>query len=264
MEIEFVNGKRGGGIGGGGGEVYATLAAYLDQQVSKAVIGQTATTDAIAGGHAVGKEHQLVRDDIKRADAKLLAASLNRCLVRPMIDLNKGPQKLYPRICIGLREQVNIDVMSKALAALVPVGLKVQMSEVRDKLGFGDPDKGAELLAMAGTPTPTDPTALARHSRGHGCAIHAGGHSGADAIDEFVDAALGDREPLVEGAAAGIEQLLEGATTIEEARDRLAEAVENMDVEHLTETLARAGFSAGVAGQLGIDLNNDDERKDHG
>lgn len=253
MDIAFVDGKPGGGASGGG-DVFKSLAEYLDQQISKGVLGQTATTDAIAGGHAVGKEHQLVRDDIKRADAKLLAASLNRYLVRPMIDLNRGPQKLYPRICIGQREQVDITIMSAALDKLVPLGLEVQMSEVRDKLGFADPDKGAQLL---GAKASTD-TALATASQQiGGCAIHTGVTHGADSVDAFIAEALADWQPLVEGAESGIAALLDGARSIEEARDRLANAIADMDVDELTEKLAHAGFAANIAGQLGITLTDD-------
>ncbi|MBI1262963.1 MAG: DUF935 family protein [Rhizobiales bacterium] len=262
MDIDFIDGKRGGGVGGGGGEVYETLAAYLDQQVSKGVLGQTATTDAIAGGHAVGKEHDLVRGDIKRADAKLLAGTLNRGLVRPMIDLNKGAQKLYPRICIGQREQVDITVMSNALEKLVPLGLRVQMSEVRDKIGFSDPDDDAEILAPPTSPAAQVPSSAQQHQTGI-CPVHGIAHAASqtatqdDIIDHLVTEVMNDWQPLVAGSADGIEQLLNGAQTIEEARDRLAAALENMDVGKLTETLARAGFSASVAGQLGLKLVDD-------
>jgi phage gp29-like protein len=259
MDIEFVDGKRGGGVGGGGGEVYATLAAYLDQQISKGVLGQTATTDAIAGGHAVGKEHNLVRGDIMRADAKQLSGALNRQLVVPMIDLNHGRQPAYPRLVIGLREVTDIAGMTQALKDLVPLGLEVQMSEVRDKIGFADPDEGAVLLrSPSATPPPTGPSV---HARGD-CPVHsvhnAGEERTQDAVDTFIDSALEDWEPLVEGAVAGVEELFDGVTSIEEARERLAEAVRNMDAGALTETLARAGFSSRIAGQLGIDLTEEE------
>lgn len=258
MDIEFVDGKRGGGVGGGG-EVYATLAAYLDQQISKGVLGQTATTDAIAGGHAVGKEHNLVRGDIMRADAKQLSGTLNRQLVVPMIDLNHGKQTAYPRIVIGLREVTDIAGMTSALKELVPLGLQVQMSEVRDKIGFADPDAGAVLLRMPSAPPPSPEPSAQSH---RGCPIHSlhstAAGAAADAVDTFVETVLEDWEPLVAGAAEGIEELFDGVTTIEEARERLAEAVLHMDVDTLTETLARAGFSSHIAGRLGIDLNEEE------
>lgn len=256
MEIDFVDAKRSGQ--GGGGDVYQALAEYLDQQISKGVLGQTATTDAIAGGHAVGQEHNLVRNDIKRADAKQLAGTLNRDLVRPLIDLNKGPQKLYPRIVIRLHEETDIAVMSEALAKLVPLGLKVQQSEVRDKIGFADPDKDADVLAPAAQTPPTTALPPALQTRRSPCPVHSATQpQGTDMIDDLVEEMIGtDWQSLVEPARDGLENFFDGVTTIEEARDRLAEAIQTMDLDALTEKLARAGFSARIAGALGLELSD--------
>ena len=84
-------------------DLWEKLCNYLDRQVSKAVLGQTATTDAISGGHAVGQEHRQVQEDIERADARQLASTLNRQLVAPLVAFNLGPRPAgaYPRIRIG-------------------------------------------------------------------------------------------------------------------------------------------------------------------
>lgn len=147
MEVNFVDGKSTGAA-----DLYEKLCDYLDRQISKAVLGQTATTDADTGGLGSGKEHGDVRADIERADAKLLAATLQRDLVVPIIQLNFGEQALYPRIKIGREESHDTAAMSAALAQLVPHGLKVGMSTVRDRLGFPDPEPGEEVL----TPKPLE------------------------------------------------------------------------------------------------------------
>ncbi|MBP5857283.1 DUF935 domain-containing protein [Marivibrio halodurans] len=149
MLLEFIEAKG----GTKGAEVYERLAAFLDQQVSKAVLGQTATTDAIAGGHAVGKEHNDVRGDIERADANELEATIGRQIIRPLIDLNRGPQKRYPSIKIGNDEDVDVDVLSKALQRLVPMGLKVGQNQVRGMMGFKEPTAGDDLLTAPASAT---------------------------------------------------------------------------------------------------------------
>ncbi len=78
MEIEFVSVDRGTGTPG---QLFERRADWLDRQVSKLVLGQTTTTDAVSGGHAVAQEHRLVQEDLERADAKLLSASLTKQLV---------------------------------------------------------------------------------------------------------------------------------------------------------------------------------------
>ena len=142
MAVEFIESKT----ADKSGQLYMDRCNWLDQQISKAVLGQTATTDAIAGGHAVGQEHRLVQEDIKRADCADLAAELNRDLIKPWIDLEFGPQKAYPRLVIRDAEKADIAGLSDALAKLVPQGLRVPQNWVRDKLGIPDPGKDEELM----------------------------------------------------------------------------------------------------------------------
>jgi len=142
MAIEFIESKN----VGSGSDLYERRADWLDRQTSKAVLGQTTTTDAVSGGHAVAKEHRLVQEDIETADCKGLSATLNRDLVRTWVDLEYGPQKAYPRIRIARPKAEDVTGLVDALGKLVPMGMRVQASEVRDKLGFSDPDAKAEVL----------------------------------------------------------------------------------------------------------------------
>ena len=144
MRIEFQEAHRTASA-----ELYEHLLVYLDHQVSKAVLGQTLTTDGGQGGsgsYALGRVHEGVRADIERSDAKQLATTVNRDLIRPMIDLNFGPQTRYPRVIIGRPEDVDIKTLTQALKVLVPLGLKVNAHEIRDKLGIGHPCAEEELL----------------------------------------------------------------------------------------------------------------------
>lgn len=144
--IEFVQ----AGGQSGSADLYERLCAYLDQQVSKAVLGQTTTTDAIGGGHAVSREHQLVRSDIQRADARQLGATLNRDLVAPLIALNRGRTQALPRLTLRRSTEVALPELVQALGTLVPLGLEVGMSDVRDRLGLPDPDAGQVRLSEGG------------------------------------------------------------------------------------------------------------------
>lgn len=139
MEIEFVETK------GFSEKPFEGFAQYLDRAMSKAIIGQTMTADE-GGSLAQAKVHDNVRIDIKKADAKQLNGTLARDLVRPYVDLNHGPQKRYPQLLVLVTEPEDIKTLSESLARLVPLGLTVQTSEVRDRIGFADPEKGAEVL----------------------------------------------------------------------------------------------------------------------
>ncbi|UFZ05499.1 DUF935 domain-containing protein [Bradyrhizobium ontarionense] len=150
MLIEFIESKN----VGQGADLYEKRCDWLDRQISKAVLGQTATTDAIAGGHAVGQEHRQVQEDIERSDAKALSAVLNRDLVRPWIDLQFGKQLLYPRLRVGRPEDKNVQLTVESAVKLIPMGLKVETSFFNDLLGIPVPKTGADVLIAPATPAP--------------------------------------------------------------------------------------------------------------
>lgn len=268
MQIEFVEAKISGSM-----DLFERLANFLDTQVSKLVLGQTTTTDAISGGHAVSKEHNEVREDIERSDARQLAATLNRDLVRPLVALNNGPRKAYPRLKIGRPEQVDVAQLSDALAMLVPIGLKVGQAEVRRKVGLEEPDDESDLL---GAPAPAAPpvapppggdeaaaaSVAGRTCPGCGAPVVAAAESGAvpNSVDDLIGELLdGDGwEPFMEPLVGDLRQLAEGAESIEELRDRLAEALTAENVDKLGEKLAEAVFQGRLAGETGAPVTDDD------
>lgn len=84
--IEFVEAAK------SGGGPYEGLVGVLNAEISKAVLGQTLTTEVGASGSfAAGRVHQAVRADIARADARALARTINRDLIRPLVKFNFGP-----------------------------------------------------------------------------------------------------------------------------------------------------------------------------
>lgn len=156
MAIEFLE-----AAGNRDGSMFEKMAVYFDLLISKLVLGQTGTTDAVAGGYAVGKVQNDVRTDIRDADANALAMTLKRDLVKPLVDLNFGPtakdgrKRRYPNLRFQAPEQFDVTKMSDALVKLVPLGLQVEESAVRDKLGFADPKKGAVLLKAPAAAPPS-------------------------------------------------------------------------------------------------------------
>lgn len=166
MTMEFIKSESSGSA-----DLYQRLCEYLDKQISKAVLGQTATTDSEGGGlGGSGKEHNDVRGDIERSDAKQLAATLNRDLVRPIIDFNFGPppsgeRGLYPQINIGRPDPVDTKALMEGVKTFVDLGGQVAASVIADRLGLPDPQAGEALLtptasavaSAPGTSAPTSP-----------------------------------------------------------------------------------------------------------
>ena len=146
MEVEFIERK-----GGENGDSFEKLLRYCDLLISKAVLGQTSTTDAVAGGLGSGQadSHSEVRKDIEQADAKLLAATLNRDLVVPIVMLNRGHRARYPKLRIGRPESEDVDTFLKVVDNAVKHGVPVSVSTFRRRTGLEEPKAGEELLGAS-------------------------------------------------------------------------------------------------------------------
>lgn len=227
-------------------DVFERLCTFCDLQMSKAVLGQTTTTDAVSGGHAVSREHNEVRKDIADSDADQLAATLTRDLVVPLVTLNRGPQRKYPRIVIRDPEDVDIDKVSAAAERAVRFGMRISERKLRDRLGLPEPEGEEDVLrppSGAGPDTPEDPardpkTATASARR----------EDAEDAIDALGDEMARDWEEVLDPAVSRIVEAAQSAPSYEAFVQRLLEIAPELDFAALRLRLARAGFAARLAG----------------
>ncbi|MGE4296946.1 MAG: DUF935 domain-containing protein [Desulfovibrionaceae bacterium] len=236
MRIEFVE----GGKATGGQELFERLAEWLDRQVSKGVLGQTMTSDD-GSSQAQAKVHNEVRGDIQRADAKQLTNTINRDLVRAFIDLNWGPQRVYPRVTLPINEPEDVTALSEALGILVPLGLAVEASVIRDRLGLPDPEPGAEILGQPMAPAAEQPP---QPSMATARAMNQAGLGNEDELGTIAADALGDWEPLMEGVVNPVQRLAGQCGSYDEFLARLPELLGQMDSTALMASLAGAAFKA--------------------
>lgn len=159
MLVEFIEPKH----GAGSNDIHQRRCEWIDSQLSKLVLGQTGTSDSKQGAHASGSVHRLVQEDIERSDARLLTQTINTQLIQPMIALTFGPQKMgqYPRVRIGRPDEEPIEAITAAVQWMGPQGLTLRATEVRQRLGFTDPDE--DDTDIIGGRTPAAPPARAAH-----------------------------------------------------------------------------------------------------
>jgi phage gp29-like protein len=269
MEIEFVQMASVGSTS----DLYERRCDWLDKQTSKAVLGQTATTDAVTGGLGSGKEHRQVQEDIERADAKALSAILNRDLVRPWVDLEFGPQRKYPRIKIERPESEDLTALSTALGGMIDRGLEIEQSAVRDRFGMPEPASGARLMRPMGkieaaaapggeglTPNVKikrvpDEFKRVEAVSGTEAAAQAEQASTGDFLGGVAEAALSDRleieaRPELAQLLGQIEAMIDAASSLDELREFLSAGVANIDSDGLRGVLAAALISGHAAGRV--------------
>lgn len=95
-EIEFIEVQKGSSL-----NVYESLASFCDAQMSKAIVGQTLSSEPGGGkgtgSYALGRVHSEVRQDIVEADSKALSRTITRQVLRPLVGFNFGWDAPVPR-----------------------------------------------------------------------------------------------------------------------------------------------------------------------
>lgn len=251
MEIEFVGLKD----TAKGAEAYERRCDWLDRQISKLVLGQTTTTDAVAGGHAVSQEHRLVQEDIERADARALSTTIKRQIIRQMVAFTFGPQEFYPDFRIGRPDEVPLEQVINALDKLGPKGLTVEVSQVRDRLGFTEPAAGAEVIGGR-PPEPVappqgivadKPAELAQLR--HLVSRHASAPE-PEFVDRMTERLAEDAAGALAGLTGAVKEAFDKATDMAELADLLARI--ELDPRELADAMGRAIALSHLTGRAAL------------
>lgn len=250
MKVELLETK----VGSGG--LFKESAEYWDKQTSKVVLGQTMSSDD-GSSLAQSKTHERVRFDIRAADARSVAATINRDLIRPFVDLNFGPQEVYPKVKINTEEPEDKKVLVESAKIFVSIGGQIQESELRDRLGFAEPEKGARLLEpesvinAKAAPKP-DPNAVP--APGDKPAPKPGAQpnpkeanrAGFDVVDDIEGSALKDWRPLLSENVGVLIKKAQDAETKEELLATIEQLADDegdeVAIALVTGNLARAAF----------------------
>jgi phage gp29-like protein len=272
MSVDFVDRKAGTAPN----DLWKSHAEYIDLQLSKAVLGQTSTSDATAGGLGSGQaeSHSRVAEIIERADAKLLAATLNRDVIVPLVMLNHGPREKYPRLKIGRPDEEDIKLSVETAEKLADMGVKIDGEEMRERAGLPAAKSDDTALKPAGQSAPENSPQEGAGAQGRGAgakkpatafldplkSTRAASPSETptlqsqqeprepDALALTTEEALGDWEAMITPLLDPVDDLIGDCDTVEQLQSRLAEAMATMDTEAFTQDLARGLFSARVAG----------------
>lgn len=264
MELEVIAGAT-----NGADKMYDGNARYWDQQISKGVLGQVATTDAIAGGHAVGNIHEKVRDDIRDADAEQLAASLQRDLAGALKRLHFPPQVPLPLISFPPPESVDPKLMLDLMERGPKAGLKIAVSQIREVFALREPEDGEEVLEPPPEPKPvvaSVPPGQEQLPKGAPATTEDEERQTAardpdlprDSIDALVDELIagGGMRKAAEGEFGGLLEALRRAKDFDEVRDILA-AYDEGQPGPLHDVLVQSTFAARLAGEAGAPIQRD-------
>ena len=248
MEIEFEKAAEGNAA------EFMAMIEWAEKSMSKAILGGTLTSqsDGKTSTNALGNVHNEVRQELRDADLKRLAATLTRDLVYPLYALNGksfNDARRIPRFEFDTAESEDINSFGEGLGRLVDIGFKIPAQWAHDKMQIPVAAEGEAVLSRGTTQTdPAEPPKSAVLSAGSPLTINALHRDPDDLIDEL--------EPTAEEYESVIDPMLKPIVAAirtggyEYAQTRLAELYQDLDDEALEQMLTRALFVSDLIGRL--------------
>jgi len=215
----------------------------------------TSQADGKSSTNALGNVHNEVRQEVRDADLRQLAATLTRDLVYPLFALNgksfQGPRRC-PRLEFDVTEPEDMQSLAGPLRTLVGIGLQIPAQWVRDKLQIPVPKEGEEVLAIVDQQAGTAALKAGIPAQRVGVATLAAERQPLDKADRLTARLSAAGEDVLAGWADEIEQLLGEVDSLEEFRDRLLECYHKLPTDELAMLMQRAMVAAELAGMADV------------
>ena len=154
-DIKFIESNKQSSV-----DIYERLVRFCDEQMSKAIVGQTLTSDS-GGSYAQSKTHNDVRQDLTEADCKAVMETVRRDLIRPLVEFNFGVQAHVPYFILNATDTDDLKETAEIVNTLAAAGLEIPKSWLYKKFNIPAPEDGEETIGpspavsgMAGTGQP--------------------------------------------------------------------------------------------------------------
>lgn len=248
-EIEFIEAQKAGGTSGQ--NIFEALVRFCNAQMSKAILGQTLTSEAGGekgqGSLALGKVHGDVRQDIIEADCRALGKTITEQILRPLVGFNdpRGWAAPVPRFKFLYEPPEDLKAAAETYKILRDMGFDMSQEHVSAR--FKVPVR-AESETPLGAPQPANQQAnLAKFT-----ARSAGSRrDAADMIDSQLQAvAAAEMDAMIERIRALVDQVYQDGGSLEDLRDRLIDLYGDLDPERLGELMQRAFALADISGRF--------------
>jgi phage gp29-like protein len=120
---------------------YESFADWCDGQISKAVLGETLSTQAqaVGGSNAATQTHNDVRKEVCKADSDLLSETLRAMLLRPLVQFNMPGAKV-PNVYRVFEELEDLNGRVVRDKTLFDIGYRLKPAKVLEIYGEGYED----------------------------------------------------------------------------------------------------------------------------
>ena len=234
-------------------EIYEKLARYCDEQMSKAVLGQTLTSDSGSGSYAQSKTHNEVRKDLTAADANALENTLRRDLIRPLVEFNFGYGTPIPTLQFQTEDADDLKETSEIYRTLAcDMGLEIPKRHLYKKFGIPKPEHG-EPVTQRQQPVAVPESQMQLK-------LKASGNTDTQAyIDGLVAEATKKSSEIFNQLLQPIIKIIDATESLEELqlklqdKEQLKQLYQEMDNTELEELLTQGIYVANLIGRTAED-----------
>lgn len=224
--VRYLEATRSGSI-----DCYERLVEFMNGEISKAVLGQTLTTQMGANGsRAASETHKDVQDELTDADCDLLSEVIYQ-LSSWIVELNL-PGARPPQLWREKPDQEDLNTKAERDGKVKSLGFRPSLDYIKRTYG----DEWEEAAPPA--PPPQPDAAFAAPTEG-------------DAIDGLVEELLADWRPVLGPTIDQILKAADDATSADDFIQRLSGIALDGGMTELVDALAKGTFAAAVAGRTG-------------
>lgn len=263
--IEFVEAAK---ASGGKLLPYQILIQVANNEMSKAVLGQTLTTDTAGGTgtYAAGAVHEQVRQDLVEADAKDLAAVLRDQLVRPLVGFNYGWDIPLPKVLLVVQEAIDFKMESEAIKNFAAAGLRIPASYCYQRYGIPEPKDDEEVLKGPAITQPAPALTAPGEDPGTGeppaamkSIVEVAARLKEEApywqkinqeLDNLTQAANQEAQKYLGKMLAPVAHLIDSGESLEVIKGKLLELYSRIDTESLAVLMGQVRIMANLRGRV--------------
>lgn len=260
MTIELLEAARSGSV-----DTYEKLVRYMDEQISKAVLGETMSTTAAASG--LGSTQASVQNDVRlevaQDDADELDETLNETIVRWIVEFNM-PGAGLPHLRHDFTAPDDLVQRAARDKTLHDMGWEPSEDYVLQTYGEGwtrrapdAPPGGMGADALGGTAAAEAVFAEGRpmqQARGFNALRQ-------EAIVQGADELAGQWRALLGRQVEDLLSMLDETGDLVQFRERMAQLVDREPDPEAVETMARATFAGHVLGRGRARAGRDSRRR---
>ena len=234
--IELIESKARGDVG-----AYEKLCSYCDKQMSKAVLGQTLTTEeGSSGSYALGKVQHLVRQDILKADVAAVSQVLRNQLLGPLTRFHFGDVNI-PQIKFFVPEEQDLSKESEIIARLAKdVGLPISKKWMYERFNIMPPAEKEDTLSFNVALKAKTETKTANFTPQQ------------QVIENFVDELVGNAGQSVEKILNTILKTVKQSKDFEDLQEKIIDNFADYKSDDLENLLTLAIFIADLYGRFTV------------